>query len=59
MADVFGLVDKDNDKTLYNLKKELDEFWSIVNEEIGHIQDEDLKQEADQWHKEKKDAPEM
>ena len=34
MADVFGLADKDNDKTLYNIIKELDEFWNIIKEEI-------------------------
>ena len=34
MADVFGLADKDNDKTLYNLKKELDDFWNIIEKEV-------------------------
>ena len=41
MADVFGLIDKDNDKSLYNLKNELDELQSIIEEEIGHIKDDD------------------
>ena len=34
MADIYGLVDNDNDKTLYKLPGELDEFWGIVLEEI-------------------------
>ena len=60
MADVFGLADKDNDKTLYNLKNELDEFWSIVQEEIGHIKDNDSKkEEAVEWREAQMNAREM
>ena len=30
MADVYGLADKDNDKTLYKNFGELDELWYII-----------------------------
>ena len=51
MADVFGLADKDNDKTLYQVVKELDEFWDIIEQEIS-CTDENLREEATQWYEE-------
>ena len=59
MADVFGLADKDNDKTLYNLKNELDEFWSIIKEEIDLIKDDGQKREAIEWREKQMSAAEM
>ena len=32
VADLFGLIDKDNDKTLYRLNGELKEFWEIIKD---------------------------
>lgn len=37
MADMYGLADKDNDKTLYNIDNELEELKEIMNIEIGFI----------------------
>ena len=37
VADLFGLIDKDNDVTLYKDLDKLMEFWSVVDDEIEKI----------------------
>ena len=49
LADLFGLADKDNDKTLYKHKQELEELWTIINKEINTVQDANKKSQAKIW----------
>ena len=49
MADVFSLADKDNDKTLYQIENELDDFWNIIELEIQAIKDEGTRLDASEW----------
>ena len=46
MADVYGLADKDNDKTLYKSFGELDELWDIIDVEIENITNDLEKKKA-------------
>ena len=49
MADVYGLIDIDNDQTLYSLNGELEEFWDVVYLEITKIEDGNVVNEAVEW----------
>ena len=42
MVDVFGLLDKENDETLYKFLDKLHEFWALIELSVLKIDDIDL-----------------
>ena len=51
MVDVFGLLDKDNDETLFSFSDKLSEFWGIISYEIDKIDDNQLRDQAKKWRR--------
>ena len=59
MADLFGLIDKFNDGTLYKDLNKLEEFWEVMAQQVSLLRDEAMRDEALKWVDEKRAEVEM